>query len=211
MTVTGTTVRITDDDASPTVTLSLSDASIGEDAGVSTVTASLSHASSVATTVTVSVSPDTPATTSDYSLSANKVLTIAAGGTASTGTVTVTGVDNDVDAADKTVQVKGAASNTVGTTGPADVELTLKDDDTIGHTVARGDGIEVGVGHCRGRRRRLHRGADLRAHRHGDGDACAQQRRYRCDGVGRPDVHGGQLEHGADGDGECGPGRGCGR
>ena len=50
------TVTITDDDGSPTVTLSLSDASIGEDAGVSTVTASLSHASSVATTVTVSVS-----------------------------------------------------------------------------------------------------------------------------------------------------------
>ena len=139
LTVTGATVRITDDDASPTVTLSLSDASIGEDAGVSTVTASLSHASSVATTVTVSVSPDTPATTSDYSLSANKVLTIAAGGTASTGTVTVTGVDNDVDAADKTVQVKGAASNTVGTTGPADVELTLEDDDTRGVTVSKSE------------------------------------------------------------------------
>ena len=32
--VTGTTVEIVDDDASPTVTLSLSDGSIGEDAGV---------------------------------------------------------------------------------------------------------------------------------------------------------------------------------
>ena len=139
LTVTGATVQITDDDDSPTVTLSLSDASIGEDAGVSKVTASLSHASSVATTVTVSVSPDTPATTSDYSLSVTKVLTIAAGGTASTGTVTITGVDNDVDAADKTVQVKGAASNTVGTTGPADVELTLQDDDTRGVTVSKSE------------------------------------------------------------------------
>ena len=139
LTVTGATVRITDDDASPTVTLSLSDASIGEDAGVSTVTASLSHASGVATTVTVSVSPDTPAVTGDYSISANKRLTIAAGGTASTGAVTVTGGDNDVDAADKTVQVKGAASNTVGTTGPADVELTLEDDDTRGVTVSKSE------------------------------------------------------------------------
>ena len=54
--VTGTTVGITDDDASPTVTLSLSDTSISEDGGATTVTASLSHPSSVATTVTVSVS-----------------------------------------------------------------------------------------------------------------------------------------------------------
>ena len=51
--VTGTTVGITDDDASPTVTLSLSNASIAEDGGVATVTASLSHPSSVATRVTV--------------------------------------------------------------------------------------------------------------------------------------------------------------
>ena len=55
--VTGAEVGITDDDAPPTVTLSLSDASIIEDGGVTTVTASLSHASSVATTVTVSACP----------------------------------------------------------------------------------------------------------------------------------------------------------
>ena len=114
---TGTTVEIVDDDASPTVTLSLSDGSIGEDAGVATVRASLNHASSVATTVTVSVSPDAPATSSDYSLSGNKVLTIAAGQTDSTGEVTITGVDNDVDAADKTVQVEGAAVNSLGVIG----------------------------------------------------------------------------------------------
>ena len=110
--VTGATVEIVDDDASPTVTLSLSDGSIGEDAGVATVRASLSHASSVATTVTVSVNPDAPATSSDYSLSANKVLTIAAGQTDSTGEVTITGVDNQVDAADKTVQVQGRGEST---------------------------------------------------------------------------------------------------
>ena len=98
---------ITDDDASPTVTLSLSDASISEDGGVTTVTASLSHPSSVATTVAVSVSPDSPAVAGDYEISANQELTIAAGQTASTGVVTVTGVGNDVDAADRTVQVKG--------------------------------------------------------------------------------------------------------
>ena len=57
--------------------------------------------------MTVSVAPDTPATSSDYSLSANRVLTIAADATGSTGTVTIAGVDNDVDAPDKTVTGEG--------------------------------------------------------------------------------------------------------
>ena len=137
--VTGTEVQITDDDAAPTVTLSLSDASISEDSGVSTVTASLGHASSVATTVTVSVSPDAPAAAGDYSLSMNEVLTIAAGATASTGTVTITGVGNDIDGADKTVRVEGAASNTLGISGPEDVELTLEDNDTRGVTLSKSE------------------------------------------------------------------------
>ena len=59
--VTGTTLEIADDDASPTATLSLSDSSIGEDGGSTSVTASLSHASSVATTIAVSASPVSPA------------------------------------------------------------------------------------------------------------------------------------------------------
>ena len=87
-------------------------------------------------TVTVSVAPDSPATSSDYSLSTNRVLTIAADATTSTGTVTIAGVDNDVDAPDKTVTVKGAAVNGLGAADPADVELTLEDDDTRGVTVS---------------------------------------------------------------------------
>ena len=134
--VTGAEVEIADDDASPAVTLSLSDTSIGEAGGIATVTANLDRASSVATTVTVSVAPDTPATSSDYSLSTNRVLTIAADATTSTGTVTIAGVDNGIDAADKTVQVKGAAVNTLGAADPADVELTIEDDDTRGVTVS---------------------------------------------------------------------------
>ena len=43
--------------------------------------------------------------------------------------MTVTGVDNDIDAPDKTVKIKGAASSTLGVSGPADVELTIEDDD----------------------------------------------------------------------------------
>ena len=75
---------------------------------MSTVTASLDHASSVATTVTVSVAPDSPAT--EFGLHPQREQGADHSGgmqTASTGTVTVTAVDNDVDAADKTVQVRG--------------------------------------------------------------------------------------------------------
>ena len=127
--VTGTTVEITDDDAPPAVTLSLSNTSISEDGGSATVSASLNRASSESTMVTVSVAPDSPATSSDYSISSNKVLTIAAGSTSSTGEVTITAVDNDVDALDKTVTVKGDVSNDLGITGPDDLSLTIVDDD----------------------------------------------------------------------------------
>ena len=145
LTVLESTVTITDNDDAPRVTLSLSDASIGENGGVATVTASLDHSSSVATTVAVSVSPDSPAGSSDYSLGTNLVLTIAAESTASTGTVTIAGVDNDIDAADKTLQVKGDAVNSLGVTDPADVELTLEDDDTRGVTVSA-TALDVGEG-----------------------------------------------------------------
>ena len=50
--------------------------------------------------------------------------------------MTITGVDNDIDAADMTVQVKGAAVNSLDVTAPSDVELTLEDDDTRGVTVS---------------------------------------------------------------------------
>ena len=138
-------ITIADDDASPTTTLSLSHDAIGENGGVSTVTASLSHASSEATTVAVSVEPVAPAAAGDYTLSNNKTLTIAAGSTSSTGTVTVTGVDNDIDAPDKTVKVKGAASNALGAGAPADKELAIEDDDTRGVTIRPTD-LEINEG-----------------------------------------------------------------
>ena len=68
---------------------------------MSTVTATLDRASSEATTVTVAVTPVSPAVAADYTLSSNLTLTIPAGETDSTGTVTITAVDNAVDAPDK--------------------------------------------------------------------------------------------------------------
>ena len=145
LTVNGTEFEIIDDDSAPTVTLALSDDPIGEDGGATTVTASLNHASSEATTVTISVDPDTLATSADYSISTNKILTIAAGQTASTGTVTITAADNDIDAPDKTVQVIGSASNPLGITDPSDLTLTIADDDTRGVTLSETD-LEVDEG-----------------------------------------------------------------
>ena len=53
----------------------------------------------------VSASPSSPAVSEDFIINSNKTLTIAAGQTSSTGPVTITGIDNRVDAPDKSVTV----------------------------------------------------------------------------------------------------------
>ena len=122
------TLTIEDDEALPTVSLALSPSTIGEDGGVSTVTASLSGASSAAVTVTVSAAPVSPAVAGDYTL-AGTSLTIAAGATGSTGTVTITANDDAVDAPDKAVTVSASVSGGHGVAAPADQTLTIEDDE----------------------------------------------------------------------------------
>ena len=112
----------------PTVTLALSDTSISENSESTTVTATLSSAMSTALTVTISARAVSPAVSGDFSLSTNKVLTIAANETSSTGTVTITGVNNNVDAPNKTVTVSGTA-NGGGVSNPVGQTLTITDDD----------------------------------------------------------------------------------
>ncbi|MYB03744.1 MAG: hypothetical protein F4Y13_06020, partial [Acidimicrobiaceae bacterium] len=132
--VTGDTITINDDEATPTVKMKLAPATIKEAApgNASTVTATLSGKSSEAVTVTVSLPEGAKA-----ALGGNKVLTIAAGATASTGTVTVTATDNQVAAAaDATVKVKGAATGGHGVASPTDATLTIKDDDTAPMSLA---------------------------------------------------------------------------
>ena len=126
--VTGT-VTLTDDDAAPDVTMVLSDGSITENGGVSTVTARLSHTSSDPTTITVTVAPVSPAVMTDYTISTPATLTVAAGQTMSTGTVTITGVNNADATGNKTVTVSSTLTNSVGTGSVTDVTLTLTDDD----------------------------------------------------------------------------------
>ena len=110
----------------PVVTLTVSNASIKEDRGVSTVAATLDHAFSQQIVVTVAPSLY-------YSLVRNRRLTFPAGETKSRGTVVLRARDNDVDAPDRTVEVGGTVST-------AKVELkaaalTIEDDDTRGVTV----------------------------------------------------------------------------
>ena len=122
------TLTITDDDEpavpeTPAVTLVLTPASIGENGGVGRVTATASPASAEAFTVTVSAVAVDPAVAGDFTL-AGATLSFAADATASTGEVTITAVDNDEDAPDKTVTVSGVVS-LGGVTAPADATLTI--------------------------------------------------------------------------------------
>ena len=129
------TLTITDDDATPTVTLAVSPAAITEAAGVATVTATLNRASSAVTTLTVAAAAVPPAVAGDFTQSGT-VLTISAGQTTSTGTVTVTAVDNLVYAPDKQVTVSATATGGRGVSAPSDVTLTITDDD-------EGPGLEI--------------------------------------------------------------------
>ena len=143
VTVTGDEITLTDDEELPTAALVLTPATITEDGGTSTVTATLTVASSEAVTLTVAAQAVTPAVAGDFTLSAAKTLTIAAGATSSTGAVTITASDNAVDAADKEVTVSAAASGGHGVAAPANRTLTITDDDP---TLVTGGDVSVGEG-----------------------------------------------------------------
>ena len=121
------TLIITDEESSPVVTLMLTPQMISEDEGVSTVTAMVSPASSEAFTVSVSASAVSPAVAGDFMLTGT-TLSFAANATKSTGTVTLTAVDNAVDAPDKMVRVSGTVSLS-GADAPMDVTLHITDED----------------------------------------------------------------------------------
>ena len=122
--------------AAVNLSLSLSDAEISENGGSATVTASLDRTSNAPTTVTISATPVPPAVAADYSLSSNRVLTIAAGSLASIGTVTLTAVDNDIDGPDKTVTIRAAVTSDAKVSVPASLSLLIQDEDTRGVTVS---------------------------------------------------------------------------
>ncbi len=133
----GVSVAISDNDPVPQVSLVLTPASISEDGGTSTVTATLDRPSSADTTITVSAAAGTNADTDDFSLTGT-TLTIAAGTTESTGTVTVTAIDNAIDHPDREVEVSGLATNTQGIAQPSEQTLNIADDEDTSATPSTG-------------------------------------------------------------------------
>ena len=140
------TLTIVDDEGAPTVTLLLSPDAISENRGVSTVKASLSGATSAEVTVQVSAEAVSPAGQADFTLSTNRTLTIKGGDTASTGTVTVTGVDDTVGGPSKQVTVSGTVTGPDGVTPPAPKTLTIEDDEAPAAVSLEIDPAEVGEG-----------------------------------------------------------------
>ena len=98
----------------------------------STVTAVASAPLPAAATITVSASPGHSQTRAgDYVLSANRVLTIPAGGTRSTGTVTIATVDDELRTTRRRrVTVSGTVTGGGGLTDPADRTLAIFEDDS---------------------------------------------------------------------------------
>ena len=118
----------------PTVSLLLTPPSIAEDDGVSTVTATLSRGWTEAFTVTVTATPVAPAAASDFTLSGS-ALSFAANATASSGTVTITAHNDDVDSRDKIVTVAATVSTTE-VRAPDEVTLTIEDDEPADATLS---------------------------------------------------------------------------
>ena len=122
--VTGAALTLTDNEAPPGATLALSDASIPEMGGTSTVSATLSVASAVPTTVTVT------AVDGAYTVGSDAIIAIPAGATANAAdTVTITAVDNATDEPDRTTTVTGTLANSRGAGTVSGVTLTLVDND----------------------------------------------------------------------------------
>ena len=123
-------LRLIDDDQ-PSVTFSLTPTTIAESGGSATLRAAISLAVSSTTTITVSADP-----ASAVQLSGT-TLTIPANQENSSGSITITAVNNDVDAPDASVALSGALPpGTTGITAPLAVTLTITDDDARGVTVS---------------------------------------------------------------------------
>ena len=128
------TLTIVDNEGSSAVTLQVSPTSISENGGSATVTGRLTSSSSQESTVTVTASAVaagaavarvSPPLAGDFAL-VGTTLTFASGSTTSTGTVTITALDNDVVAPNKQVTIAGTSSAGFPVTGAT---LVIVDDD----------------------------------------------------------------------------------
>ena len=159
------------------VVLELSPDTIDEDGGQTTVMARLTGRTTSSRATEVTVSAESPGTAQAFRLSGD-LLTIARGKKESTGTVTLTALDNEVDEANKTVEVSGTATNDLAVNGPDSVTLTITDND---------DSADGGIGADAG----LNHGGRWADQGHGQTDRQDDiERRHGGHGVGRSGVSG---------------------
>ena len=125
----GLELTITDNDDTPTVSLSLTPETIREDLGRSRVTATLDHPSNERTTLSVSTTPVAPAAARDIA-QAGTTLTILPGETRSSGSVLIEALDNAMPDDDKRFTVSATAENALGVVAPSDRTLAVSDDES---------------------------------------------------------------------------------
>ncbi len=128
------TTTITDDDEPvvPDVTLAVDTATIAEAAGVATFTATLSATTTVPVTVDLDLS-GSASQGDDYNASGTQIV-IAPGATS--GSVTVTAVQDELDEPDETVVVDIASVSGGNESGTQQATTTIEDDDEpVGMTV----------------------------------------------------------------------------
>jgi len=136
------TYTITDDDAAPSVTLGLSGSPLAENVGVGTITATLNAVSGQNVVVTLGFTGTAIGSGVDYNLSTTTI-TIAAGATF--GTATVTGADDALDESNETiiVDITGVSNGTES--GTQQVTATITDDDaapTVAFASTTSSGLE---------------------------------------------------------------------
>src|SRR5439155_2374753 len=119
------TGTIVDDDAPPTVTLSLSGSPMAEAGGVASVTATLGWPSAQTVTVNLAFS-GTATLTSDYTPSGTSIV-IPPGNT--TGSITLTAVTASIDEVDETIIVDISTVTNGTESGTQQVTATIIDDD----------------------------------------------------------------------------------
>ena len=134
-TVSGTSVTLTDDDATE-ITLSASPASVAENAGAKTVSVKAAtdggtFSADRTVSVTVGKSGDTAVSDTDYAAVTGFDVTIAAGQTSGTGTFTLTPTQDTEIEGDETITVAGT-SGVLTVTGAS---VTLTDDDATDLTL----------------------------------------------------------------------------
>ena len=128
------TVTIMDDDDAPTVALAVDNTTIGEDGGTATATATLSAVSGQDVTIQLGAT-GTATDGADYTLSGSEI-TISAGSTS--GSVTVTSVDDPIDEPDETVVLDITGATGATEDGTQQATITITDDDappTVGLSV----------------------------------------------------------------------------